>query len=177
MKYHRIQIVGPSGSGKTTLAKELSREFGIPHYELDSIFWLPEWQEKPTIEFRREVLSIIKKPNWILCGDYIDRLNGLTLKYVDVVIWLNYTPRVFVPRMMVRTIRRWITREKILGNNKESQINFWFRPSKSLLFITLKLYKTGGRRRQEAKISKYQYTGQIIEIKSPRELKKWLKSI
>jgi adenylate kinase family enzyme len=174
--YLRVQIVGTSGSGKTTLAKHLSNRLKTPHYELDSIFWLPGWNEKPIQKFRSEVQQIVNSEKWILCGDYIDKLEGLTLKRAEAVIWLNYPARVFVPRMIFRTFRRYFKNEKVFGNS-ESMLNFWLRPSKSLLFITLRLYYSKGRRRQETKIKKYGYEGKIIEFKSPRELNKWLKQL
>lgn len=173
---NRIQIVGPSGSGKTSLGASLSKKLDIMHVELDSLFWLPEWKEKPTELFRDEVKKIISKNEWIICGDYIDRLQGLTLSRADTVIWLNYPPRVFVPRLVIRTLRRYFTRDKLWGENKESLFNFIFIPKKSLLYITLKLYSKD-KRRHETKIKKYNYSGAIIEISSPRKLKKWLKTI
>ena len=38
----KIHIVGGPGSGKSFLAKKLSRELGIPHYDLDDIQWVNE---------------------------------------------------------------------------------------------------------------------------------------
>ena len=38
----KIHIVGGPGSGKTFLAEKLSRELGIPHYDLDDIQWANE---------------------------------------------------------------------------------------------------------------------------------------
>ncbi|MES2783860.1 MAG: hypothetical protein V4684_00225 [Pseudomonadota bacterium] len=38
----RIIVIGMSGSGKTTLAKQIEARCGIPHIELDGLFWGPE---------------------------------------------------------------------------------------------------------------------------------------
>ena len=35
----KIHIIGCSGSGKTYLAKDLSKKFNIPRFDLDDIKW------------------------------------------------------------------------------------------------------------------------------------------
>lgn len=39
MQVKKIHIIGSVGSGKTTLAKKLSKDYNIPHYELDNVVW------------------------------------------------------------------------------------------------------------------------------------------
>lgn len=39
----RVSVVGNSGSGKTTFAGQLATRLGIPHVELDAIYWGPNW--------------------------------------------------------------------------------------------------------------------------------------
>ena len=51
----RIVIWGVTGSGKTTLARELAERLGVPHIQLDAIFWKPNWVETPDEEFRAKV--------------------------------------------------------------------------------------------------------------------------
>jgi adenylate kinase family enzyme len=36
---NKIHIIGSVGSGKTTLARNLSRKYSIPYYELDNVVW------------------------------------------------------------------------------------------------------------------------------------------
>ena len=38
-RYMKIHIIGGSGSGKTYLAENLSKKYGIRHYDLDDLQW------------------------------------------------------------------------------------------------------------------------------------------
>jgi ATP-dependent protease Clp ATPase subunit len=39
--WSRIVFVGTSCSAKTTLARTLASRLGVPHVELDGLYWLP----------------------------------------------------------------------------------------------------------------------------------------
>ena len=69
----KIHIVGGPGSGKSFLAKKLSRELGIPHYDLDDIQWASEggYGTKRDITERDALLrQILQKDQWIIEGVY-----------------------------------------------------------------------------------------------------------
>jgi len=51
----RIVVYGPAGSGKTYIAGKIAGSIGVPHIELDALFWLPEWEEKSLEQFRDDV--------------------------------------------------------------------------------------------------------------------------
>ena len=55
----RILIAGPSGSGKTTFAARLGRILGIPHTEMDSLHWGPNWTPRPS--FEADVQALIER--------------------------------------------------------------------------------------------------------------------
>ena len=56
----RILIAGPSGSGKTTFAARLGRLLDIPHTEMDSLHWGPNWTPRPS--FEADVQALIERP-------------------------------------------------------------------------------------------------------------------
>jgi len=39
MRHRKIHLLGGPGSGKTTAGIALSHRFGLPHLDLDEIFW------------------------------------------------------------------------------------------------------------------------------------------
>ncbi len=45
----RILILGRTGSGKTTLARELAAALGVPHVELDSLYFGPDLSTAPRV--------------------------------------------------------------------------------------------------------------------------------
>ncbi|MCK6073911.1 hypothetical protein [Paenibacillus silvae] len=69
----RIHIIGSTGSGKTYLAKNLSKQWDIPYYELDKVMWSSsvEMAGKNSPEVRDKLLhEIIVKDSWIVEGVY-----------------------------------------------------------------------------------------------------------
>lgn len=116
---NKIVVVGANGSGKTTFAKKLSGEIGIPHYELDSVYWQPDWGELTLSEFRKRVDEITRKEQWIIDGNYT-RNQDLTILRADSVIWLDYPFFKTIFNVVKRSLSRSITKKPLWHNNKES---------------------------------------------------------
>ena len=64
----RIVIFGNTSGGKSTLARRLSRETGIPHVEIDRLFWRPDWTVAPKDEFERQHADALSGQAWIIDG-------------------------------------------------------------------------------------------------------------
>ncbi|MCC6192112.1 MAG: hypothetical protein IT318_24035 [Anaerolineales bacterium] len=45
--WRRVAVLGVTGAGKTTLAQAVTRRLGLPHIELDALFWGPNWIPSP----------------------------------------------------------------------------------------------------------------------------------
>ena len=115
----KIVIVGSSGSGKTTFAGMLSKKLNIKHYEIDEMFWKPNWIQTGEEEFRELVSNAVSNDEWIIDGNY-KRNQDLTVWKADTIIWLDYSlPRVMY-RVTLRTTGRLINRKPLWHNNRES---------------------------------------------------------
>jgi adenylate kinase family enzyme len=114
----RVHVVGTSGSGKTTIAKAIAEKLGIRHIELDSINWQPNWTELPKDEFRERVVKEIEQGDWTIDGNY-RVVRDVIWDKVDTIVWLDLPFWPVFLRIVWRTVKRIVTREKLWNNNVE----------------------------------------------------------
>lgn len=115
----RVAIVGTSCAGKTTLARSLSRALGVPHVELDVLFWGPNWTPRPSEEFRSRVLAAVSEPSWVVDGNY-SPVRDLVWGSATTLVWLNYSFSLVFSRAVLRTFRRIVTQEPLFADNRET---------------------------------------------------------
>jgi adenylate kinase family enzyme len=119
----RIVIVGCSGSGKTTLARAASARLGVPHLELDSVFHQPGWTQLSEPEFQARVRAFLAaQAAWVIDGNYSPVRDLIWAEATDVV-WLHPPRPVVMRRIILRTLRRTLTRETLWNGNKEPLSN------------------------------------------------------
>lgn len=131
----RIIVAGPSCSGKSTLAAELARRMGCPFIELDALFWKPGWTQPPDDEFRERLVAAHSGDAWVSAGNYLRHTRHLTWPLADTIIWLDFPLHVTTARVLVRSWKRWRSRELLWGTNHErfwDQLKVWS-PNDSLI--------------------------------------------
>lgn len=115
----KILVVGANGSGKTTFADKLSRKLNKTHYELDNIYWKPDWQETDRAVFRAEIEKITLLDSWIIDGNY-SRIQDLTIGRADTIIWLDVPYLTVLFRVTKRSLNRIFTQKPLWHNNRET---------------------------------------------------------
>lgn len=115
----RIAIVGSTGSGKTTMARRLAEALTLPHVELDSLFWGPDWTPSEREEFRRRVTESLSGDCWVADGNYYSSAHDLVWKRAETIVWLDLPLPVVLLSLARRTLRRIVRREELWQGNRE----------------------------------------------------------
>ncbi|MCA1217974.1 adenylate kinase [Streptomyces sp. 8L] len=115
----RVLVVGSTGAGKTTMAGALSRKLGLPHHEMDALYFGgPGWRVNEG--FAEEVARIAAGPRWIIDSLGYPEVRDVLWEKADTIVWLDYPRRVIMPRVLRRSLRRSLLRERIFGGNRET---------------------------------------------------------
>jgi adenylate kinase family enzyme len=115
-----VSVVGSSGAGKTTLGRALAARLEVPFLELDSVYHQPGWTPLETDEYRRRVGAFVDEhpDGWVVDGNY-SAVRDVVWASADTVVWFDL-PRARVMRqVIVRTLRRKVTREELWNGNRE----------------------------------------------------------
>ena len=113
-------IASASGNGKTTLGRALAERLGVPFLEMDSLVHGPGWTEISDDGLRRLVEPIVAGDGWVIDGTYERKLGYLVLESADTVVWLDLPLRVWLPRLVGRTLQRMRGREALWNDNRET---------------------------------------------------------
>ncbi len=171
MSTQRLLVLGTTGSGKTTLAATLAGRLGAPHIELDSLYWGPNWTPYPPEQFRADVAAAVAGERWVMDGNY-SQVRDLVWPRAQTVIWLDFPLTVVYPRLLRRTLGRWLRREWLWQTNRE-RLRLQF--TRDSLFLWA--WTSSRRRRVEYPrlFQQPEYAHlHILIFRSPRALARWL---
>ena len=171
----RIAVVGTSGSGKTTFAGALAARLGLPHIELDALFWEPGWVEPDLATFRTRVREAIAPDEWVLDGNY-SRVRDLHAARADTIVWLDLSLRVCLWRVARRAFTRARNREELWGSgNRETWRKLLSRDSLIWWVLT-----THGQRRREndARFADPAFASvDVLRFRSSAQAEAWLRGL
>ena len=111
----KIHIIGGSGTGKSYISEKISKQYKIPHFDLDNIFWDNEalsYGTKMPVDKRTEKLNkILEQNNWIIEGVFYAWLKD-SFELADYIFILKTKRSVYNYRIIRRFIRRKLGIEK-----------------------------------------------------------------
>ena len=103
----RILILGRTGSGKTRLARDLAAALGVPHVELDSLYFGPDFSRAPLPLLRERTKAAIAGDRWVTDGNK-RAVRDLVWPRADTIIWLDYPMHVSLWRLARRARARTV---------------------------------------------------------------------
>ncbi|MEW6283544.1 MAG: adenylate kinase, partial [Candidatus Eremiobacterota bacterium] len=114
----RIHVVGVTASGKSTMARRLADRQGVPHVELDALYWEADWTPARPADFRDRVERALAGEAWVVDGSYL-MIRDLIWSRADTVVWLDFSLPRILWQLLRRTLRRVARRETLWNGNRE----------------------------------------------------------
>ena len=171
----RVIVVGPSGSGKTTVAAALAHHTGLPHTELDALWWDPGWTEVGAGEFRRRLAPVVATDRWVLCGNYFSvGMRELAWPRADTIVFLDFARWRTIVRIIFRTVRRSLRRTELWAGtgNRETLRTVFGRDE--LLRFAWGAYPKYRARYSQIREDRDLAHLTVIRLGSPRSVRAWL---
>ncbi len=173
----RVAVVGNSGSGKTTFARRLARQLEVPHIELDAIFHQPGWQALEPGAFRARVATEAAAPGWVVDGNFSE-VRDLVWARAEAIVWLDFRRSVVMRRVVVRTIRRAVTREELWNGNREPWSNLWsLDPDRSIIAWSWKGQRHYRAQYRPAMADPAHAHLRFVHLRSPRAARRFLTAV
>jgi len=174
---NRIVIIGRTGSGKTTLARELAAALDVPHVELDSLFFGPDFSTVPLDLLRERTVQAIAGECWVTDGNK-SAVRDLVWPRADTIIWLDYSLAVSLWRLGKRALRRTsVLRAQAAGSGKKAGLLKNIIAGAKGVLTALRSHR--GQRRLYPKLfalPENQHLA-VIRLNSPKAAQRWLERV
>jgi energy-coupling factor transporter ATP-binding protein EcfA2 len=170
----RILILGRTGSGKTTLARELATAIGVPHVELDALYFGPDFSTVPLSVLRERTSAAIAGDRWITDGNK-SAVRDLVWPRADTVIWLDYPLVVSLWRLGRRALwRTFALKAQAAERDGNAGLARQFLSAAKGVLTALRSHK--GQRREYPRMFAKQENQHlaVVRLRSPRATRDWL---
>jgi energy-coupling factor transporter ATP-binding protein EcfA2 len=170
----RILILGRTGSGKTTLARELAAALQVPHVELDSLYFGPEFSTAPLALLRERTSAAIAGDRWVTDGNK-RAVRDLVWPRADTIVWLDYPLRVSMWRLAKRA--RWRTsvlKSQAAGTGRKTGLPRQLLAAARGVLTALRSH--AGQRREFPRVFADPLNQHlaVVRLRSPRATRQWL---
>jgi energy-coupling factor transporter ATP-binding protein EcfA2 len=170
----RILILGRTGSGKTTLARELAAAIGVPHVELDALYFGPDFSTAPLPVLRDRTIAAIAGDRWVTDGNK-RAVRDLVWPRADTVIWLDYPLVVSLWRLGKRALwRTSVLKAQAAEKGGKAGLPRQFLSAAKGVLAALRSHK--GQRREYPKAFAEQENQHlaVVRLRSQRATRRWL---
>lgn len=170
-----IAVWGSPASGKTTFAASLAARLGVPHVEMDALYWKPDWVESSLEELRAAVAAALAAhpDGWVMDGNY-SRVQDLVLPRADTVIWLRTPLWRVLWQVLGRTFYRCRSGDPLWGINRETwRLAFFSR--QSLIWYILRTWWGFPKKRREI-LAEVPHTAPLIVLRSRKQVRDFLEA-
>jgi adenylate kinase family enzyme len=152
------------------VARRIAEVLEAPHLELDSVFHQPGWTELPGEEFRRRVGEVAAGEAWVVDGNY-SAVQDLVWRRADTVVWLDLPRAVVMRRVVLRTLRRAVTRQELWNGNREPLTNFYrLDPERNIIRWSWVMYPTYAARYGAAMVDPGNAHLRFVRLRSAAEV-------
>jgi len=170
-----VRVIGDSGAGKTTFAAQAADRLGLPHVELDEVFWSSGWRNRPVPEALRLLSDLLDGPGadgWVVDGNW-RQANDL-LDGADVIVWLDFSRAVVMRRVIWRTVSRGITRRPLWHGNRERLSNIFRRdPDRNIIVWAWQSHAKYRRRYGDWAAA----DPRVLRLATPSQARRWLRAL
>lgn len=166
---NRIVIVGSGGSGKSTLAKQVGLALGVDVTHLDSLFWQPGWVRVSPPEQEIIVRKVVSRPRWVIDGDHL-RTQPARFAAADTIVFLDFP----------RSICVWRTVRRFVQNRRRSRTGMAAGCLERLNWTLLRWvwrYPSDNRGQVLENITRYGEGCQVVMLRSPQEVRRFLNGL
>ena len=171
----RIVVLGRTGSGKTTLARELAAAIGVPHVELDALYFGPDFSTVPLSVLRERTSAAIAGDRWVTDGNK-SAVRDLVWPRADTVVWLDYRLVVCLWRLGKRALWRTsaLKAQAAAGRSGKAGLPRQLLLAAKGVLTALRSHK--GQRREYPRMFAEQENQHlaVVRLRSPRATRDWL---
>ena len=170
----RILVLGRTGSGKTTLARELAAVVGVPHVELDALYFGPQFSTVPLPLLGERTSTAIAGDRWVTDGNK-SAVRDLVWPRADTVVWLDYPLAVSLWRLGKRALwRTSVLRAEAAGTGGKASLPKQLLSAAKGVLTALRSH--AGQRREYPRMfaePQNQHLA-VVRLRSPRATRRWL---
>jgi adenylate kinase family enzyme len=171
----RIVVVGATGSGKTIMAGRLAEKLGIPHVELDPLFWNKGWEPVPREVFLERIDLALQGSAWTVDGNY-SFARSILWGRADTLVWLDFPWWSIFGRLWSRTVRRIRSQEVLWNDNRETFRGQFL--SKDSLFLYMFKSQRKHRREYPQVLLEPRYAHlRLVRLTDTRQAEEWLAGV